>query len=185
MAELFAEVLGLPRVGIDDNFFDLGGHSLLATRLISRIRTALNVELAIRTLFEAPTVASLALRLVQGTVLRPPLCPQPRPEKLPLSFAQRRLWFIHQFEGPSATYNMPCALRLSGALDANALQVAIQDLLARHESLRTVFAETDGVSIQSILPVEAVSFALEIADVTNETLPQALERAAAYCFDLS
>ncbi|WP_269845336.1 AMP-binding protein, partial [Mycetohabitans endofungorum] len=185
LAELFAEVLGLPRVGIDDSFFDLGGHSLLAMRLVSRLRTTLGVEIAVRTLFETSTVAGLAQRLGQGAAVRPPLCPQPRSEKLPLSFAQRRLWFIHQFEGPSATYNIPLPLRLSGALDTDALQAALNDLLARHESLRTVFAETDGVAAQDILTVEAASCTLEIIDVTDETLPQALERAAAYCFDLS
>ncbi|MCG1056113.1 amino acid adenylation domain-containing protein, partial [Mycetohabitans sp. B5] len=186
LAELFAEVLGLPRVGVDDNFFDLGGHSLLATRLISRIRTTFNLELAIRTLFEVPTVARLAQRLAQEcTTARPSLRPLQRPNVLPLSFAQRRLWFIHKFEGPSATYNIPLPLRLSGALNIDALQAALNDLLARHESLRTVFAETDGVAAQNILPVESASCTLEIANVANDMLPQALERAAAYCFDLS
>ncbi|WP_233203452.1 condensation domain-containing protein, partial [Mycetohabitans endofungorum] len=185
LAELFAEVLGLPRVGIDDSFFDLGGHSLLATRLMSRIRTALNVELAIRTLFEAPTVAGLVPRLAQGTTARPPLLPQPRPGTLPLSFAQRRMWFIQQYEGVSATYNMPFALRLSGVLDKRALQAALQDILVRHESLRTVFIEIDGMPAQRILAAKDASFVLETVEVSTQALPFALSEAAMHTFDLS
>ncbi len=185
LASLFADVLGLNKVSIDDNFFDLGGHSLLATRLISRIRAALGVEIAIRTLFEAPTVADLAQHLTHSAAARLPLCSQPRPDTLPLSFAQRRLWFTHQFEGPSATYNMPLPLRLFGTLDTAALQAAMQDLLARHESLRTVFMDADGVAAQHILTLEAASFTLETVAVTTDTLPQMLAQAAVHCFDLS
>lgn len=185
LAALFAEVLGLDKVGIDDNFFDLGGHSLLAARLISRIRAALGIEVAIRTLFEAPTVTDLAHRLTHSTVARPPLCPQTRPETLPLSFAQRRLWFTHQFEGPSATYNMPLSLRLFGALDTDALHAAILDLLTRHESLRTIFIDTHGVAEQRILAAEDTSFRLETIEVTADTLPSMLAQAAVHRFDLS
>ncbi|MEJ2767903.1 non-ribosomal peptide synthase/polyketide synthase [Mycetohabitans sp. B46] len=185
LADLFAEVLDLDTVGIDDNFFDLGGHSLLAMRLISRIRTALDIDIAIRTLFEAPTVASLAQRLTPNALTRPPLRPQPRPATLPLSFAQRRLWFTHQFEGPSATYNMPLPLRLFGTVDTHALQAALNDLLARHESLRTVFQEINGVATQQIIAVEAASLTLETVQVTAETLSQRLAQAAVHSFDLS
>ncbi|KAG0164663.1 NRPS protein [Apophysomyces sp. BC1015] len=184
LADLFAEVLGLPRIGIDDSFFDLGGHSLLAMRLVSRIRTLLGIELPIRVLFEAPTVAGLAQRFTQGTAVRPPLRPQQRPEPLPLSFAQRRLWFIQQLNGPSATYNIPFALRLSGVLNAGALQSAFRDLLARHESLRTGFTEVDGVPAQRISSVDDTCFSLETVAVTEQTLPHALNQAAAHPFDL-
>ena len=121
LCALFAETLGVPRVGIDDNFFELGGQSLLATRLVSRVRATLELELPIRALFEAPSVAELATRLREGQEVRARLVRQPRPERLPLSYAQQRLWFIDQLEGTSTEYNMPEALRLQGELDQEAL----------------------------------------------------------------
>ena len=121
MCEVFAQVLGLDRVGVEDSFFDLGGHSVLATRLISRIRVVLGVELPVRSVFECPTPASLAGVLDGAEAARTALVPVPRPERLPLSFAQRRLWFLEQFHGPGTVYNLPQAWRLTGRLDAGAL----------------------------------------------------------------
>nr|WP_271220665.1 non-ribosomal peptide synthetase [Streptosporangium carneum] len=183
---LFAEVLGVAGVGIDDGFFDLGGHSLLATRLAGRVRSVLGVEMAIRQVFETPTVAGLAAALSGGGQSRAGVrAVTPRPERVPLSFAQRRLWFLHRLEGPSATYNVPVALRLSGVLDAEALRAALGDVVARHESLRTVFAEDEAGPYQRVLPVEAARPVLETATCDEAELEAALGRAARYAFDLS
>ncbi|HEU0078085.1 MAG TPA: condensation domain-containing protein, partial [Longimicrobiaceae bacterium] len=157
LAEIWAEVLRLERVGVEDSFFALGGHSLVATRVISRAREAFRIELPLRALFEAQTVAALAGRVdaLQGLgaqVDAPPIVPVPRDGELPLSFAQQRLWFIDQLEPGSATYNMPFPLRLRGALDVGALEGALSELVRRHESLRTVFATVDGEPVQVIQP---------------------------------
>ncbi|TKS95592.1 non-ribosomal peptide synthetase, partial [Streptomyces galbus] len=183
VCDLFAQVLGLPWVGVDDDFFELGGHSLLATRLIARIRAAFSVEIGLRTLFEARTAAAVAARLDTAGPARLALTRQQLPDEVPLSFAQRRLWFLHKMEGPSATYNIPLVVRLSGVVDRGALRAALGDVVARHESLRTVFPESDGSPYQRVL--DGVSVPLPVRDVLEGELPQVLGSAARYAFDLA
>ena len=179
-------MLGVERVGVDDNFFERGGHSLLATRLISRIRATLNVEVAIRSLFEAPSVEALAQRLSsEAAASRPPLVAMPRPAEIALSYAQRRLWFLERLEGISGTYVIPLAVRLQGTLDRTALEEALGDLVERHESLRTVFPDRLGVPRQEILSPLSARPRLEIGSVDEASLPAALTAAAGRGFDLS
>ncbi|CAM5329464.1 D-alanine--D-alanyl carrier protein ligase [Streptomyces abikoensis] len=186
LATLFAEVLGLERAGIDDDFFALGGHSLLATRLVSRIRTALGAEIPVRAVFDGPTVAQLAGHLAGGAARRPALrAAEPRPERVPLSSAQRRLWFVDRFEGPSATYNLPLVLRLTGRLDPAALRAALQDVVARHEALRTLIREDEhGVPYQLVVPAgeAAVPLLALDADAQGE---DAVAAAVAHAFDIA
>ncbi|GHH42466.1 non-ribosomal peptide synthetase [Streptomyces umbrinus] len=185
LAGLFADVLGLPVPGIDDSFFELGGHSLLVTGLVGRIRSALGVELPLRDVFEAPTVAALAGCLTRAPeARRPELRPVERPAETPLSYAQRRLWFLRHLEGPSATYNVSWAVRLTGALDLPALRAALHDVVARHESLRTVFPAHDGVPRQHVLDPADVRLAVPVTNTADPDLREALRRAAAHEFDL-
>ncbi|MEU5263750.1 amino acid adenylation domain-containing protein [Amycolatopsis sp. NPDC021455] len=180
---LYAELLGVGRVGIDDGFFDLGGHSLLATRLISRVRTALGAELGIRDLFQHPTVAGLAARIDHGRPVRPALRPRPAPDRIPLSHAQQRLWFLNQLHGRDAGYAVVCALRLTGRLDREALAAALADVTGRHEALRTIFPEVDGSPCQQILGVADVP--LTVRAVAEADLGDALAEASAATFDLT
>ncbi|MGW2515239.1 amino acid adenylation domain-containing protein, partial [Streptomyces scopuliridis] len=150
LCALFAEVLGVAHVGIDDDFFELGGHSLLATALAGRIRSTLRAEVTVRQLFDTPTPAGIAGALDPDRAARPPLLPRSRPDRIPLSYAQQRLWFLHQLDGPSPTYNIPTALRLTGTVDVAALDAALQDLVARHESLRTVIGTDDDGPFQMV-----------------------------------
>ncbi|PXY31981.1 non-ribosomal peptide synthetase [Prauserella muralis] len=178
---LFAELLDVPGVGIDDNFFDLGGHSLLATRLVSRARSALGAELAIRDLFEAPTVAELAGRA--GTPARPALVAADRPAELPASPAQQRLWVIQNMEHTSAAYNFPLVVRLRGSLDTEAWRRALGDVVARHEALRTVFTEHDGVPWQRV--VAAAAPEVQVVSARETELPGLVRAAVNRPFDLA
>ncbi|UYQ65424.1 non-ribosomal peptide synthetase [Streptomyces peucetius] len=189
LCALFAEVLGLPedRVGIDSDFFELGGHSLLATRLVSRARTALDAELAIRDLFEAPTVAELVERAARsGGAARPALTAGERPDELPLSHAQQRLWVVQQIECTSAAYNFPLVMRLRGTLDTEAWTAALADVTARHEALRTVFSTSpDGEVFQRVLPAEQARPVVERVRAAEEELPAVIDAAVGRPFDLA
>ncbi|MFD7257552.1 amino acid adenylation domain-containing protein [Streptomyces sp. NPDC059874] len=182
---LFAEVLSLPAVGVDDDFFHFGGHSLLATRLVSRVRSVFGVELAVRTVFEAPTVAALAPLLSQADAARPAVRPVDRPAAVPLSYAQRRLWFLDRLENGSAGYHLPYALHLRGALDRVALEEALADVVARHESLRTRFPEEAGLPHQEVLDPAHARPELATVELGADELDAALAAAAARPFDLA
>src|SRR5262249_26966481 len=154
---IWAEVLGLERVGADGHFFELGGHSLLATRVMSCLRGAFGVELSLRELFEAPTLAGLAAwveaaRRTGTETPAPPFAPVPRQGPLPLSFAQQRLWFIDQLEPGSPVYNIPFLLRIEGPLAAPVLALCLGEVVRCHEALRTVFAVHDSEPVQVIQP---------------------------------
>ncbi|WP_097972572.1 non-ribosomal peptide synthetase [Streptomyces sp. gb14] len=167
IAHLFAAILEREHVGADDDFFALGGHSLLATRLASRIRAALNVTLSVRDVFEAPTVSALARRVHHAGRAPEPLRPRPRPGTLPLSPAQRRLWFLQQLHGVGSDYAIPFAARLTGPLDVPALRAAVLDVMTRHESLRTVFPATDGQPRQHIVDVSELPEPLTVTEATG------------------
>ncbi|WP_261763840.1 non-ribosomal peptide synthetase [Pseudonocardia asaccharolytica] len=182
LCALYAELLGVERIGLDDDFFALGGHSLLATRLVSRARAALAAELSLRDLFEAPTPAELAGRLVSGAV-RPPLVSAPRPQHPPLSSAQRRLWLLDRLEEGSTAYHFPLVLRLRGELDVVALAAALGDVAARHEVLRTVIGERDGEPYQRVLPPSRPHVAVRA--VEPDAVAEAVATELARPFDLA
>ncbi|ORB12614.1 non-ribosomal peptide synthetase, partial [Mycobacterium noviomagense] len=188
LAGIFAQVLGVERVGVDDSFFDLGGDSLSAMRLVAAINTGLDTNLAVRTVFEAPTVARLAPRIGAGAGRLAPLTPVERPAVVPLSFAQQRLWFIDQLQGPSPIHTMAVALQLRGRLDAAALGQALADVVARHESLRTLFAAVDGIPQQVIIPAEQAEFGWDVVDASgwsSDRLQQGIDTAVRHSFDLA
>ncbi|MBP2368860.1 non-ribosomal peptide synthetase [Pseudonocardia parietis] len=180
---LFAQVLELPRVGPEDDFFDLGGHSLLATRLLSRARTALGADLVLRDLFAAPTPELLAARAGAATPStgRPELVARPdRGDLLPLSAAQARLWLVSR-EGGGAAYHFPLVLRLRGALDIDALAAALDDVVARHEALRTVIVEPG--PRQRVLPAPRVPFT--VVDTEEAQVPDLVAAELERPFDLA
>lgn len=183
LCQLFAEVFGLPAVGIDDSFFDLGGHSLLASNLVIRIRNRLGVELGIGQVFDTPTVAGLAGRLKVGRQSRLPLVKARRSGDVPLSYAQQRLWFLYRLEGPGPAYNIPLAARLAGRLNIEALAAALNDVISRHEALRTIFLERAGSPYQAVLPEFRLE--LEVVDSSEAQLAAALAAAARYGFELA
>ncbi|SOD67883.1 amino acid adenylation domain-containing protein, partial [Streptomyces zhaozhouensis] len=182
---LYADILNIPHITIDDDFFHLGGHSLLATRLVSRIRTTLGTELPIRQLFQTPTIAQLSTTLDQAETARAPLTPRERPDRIPLSHAQQRLWFLHQLEGPTPTYNMPGKLWLTGELNHHALTAALNDVVARHETLRTRYAHDDRGAHQVIVPAAEATVVVPVIEVDEGDLPARVERAAHHPFDLT
>ncbi|HKH61041.1 MAG TPA: amino acid adenylation domain-containing protein [Flavitalea sp.] len=189
LANIWQELLSIERVGIHDNFFELGGHSLLATRTISAVRKQLYVELFIKDLFVYPTIAQLAAHIgIQSKgLLLPPLESQQRPEHIPLSFSQERLWFIDRLEG-SIQYHMPAQLRLKGTLDVDALKYALRNVVNRHEVLRTVMLEDNGVAYQHVMPKDGLKLSVIDGSVYKddaEWLRKLINRFVYDPFDLS
>ena len=190
---IFAEVLKVHRVGRDENFFSAGGHSLLATQVMLRLRRAFGMDLPLRTLFEAPTVIELARRVRDGrggSATDKAYIPRAQREtKLPLSYAQERLWFLDQLEPGNAAYNMPFGLHLLGELKEDALRRSLQEIVARHEVLRTTFPSVDGHPEQAI--TAELKLRLDVVDLTSfqdsqrdAAAKQIAEAEAAAKFDL-
>ncbi|MGH7360617.1 MAG: condensation domain-containing protein, partial [Candidatus Methylomirabilales bacterium] len=177
LAGIWAEVLRVERVGRQDNFFALGGHSLRAIQVVARVRDTLGVELPVRSVFESPALAELGAAIEvarqEQPLPLPPIEPLSREGALRLSFAQERLWFLEQLEGPSATYNIPVALRLEGPLAVGALERSLKEMVGRHEGLRTTFPTVEGVAVQVIAAEPAVR--LPVVDL--EGLSAAAQRA--------
>ena len=179
LAGIMADVLGLKQVGIDDNFFELGGHSLLGIKLQSRIRNTYQIELPLVKIFESPTVAQLAqlieiTRLAEQGIEVPPIVPLSRDQELPLSFAQQRLWFLDQLEPDSPFYNIPGGLRLTGKLRVEALEASLNQLVQRHEVLRTRFKSVQGKPQPEILP--GLALTIHKIDLTPSSAEQQAEQ---------
>ncbi|HEV3287888.1 MAG TPA: condensation domain-containing protein, partial [Streptosporangiaceae bacterium] len=182
---LFAEVLGVGRAGPDDSFFDLGGDSLLGMRLIARLRAVLETGVTIGDLFAGPTPAALARLVSAGSAGRPVLVPRSRDELVPLSSGQQRMWFLNRLESGAGIYNIPVAVRLAGDLDVPGLEAALGDVAARHESLRTVYPDSDGIPHQDIRPGAGAVPPLEVRDSTEADLAGVVAAIARAGFDLS
>ena len=195
LAGIWAEILGIEKVGIDNNFFELGGHSLIATRVISQIRQVFKVELQLRSLFEKPTIAGLAQEIEKAIksdsgISTTTIEKVSRTEKLPLSFAQQRLWFLSQLEPDSPLYNIPAAVRLRGKLNLEALKQSFNQIITRHETLRTNFQTQGGETLAVISPVDF--FTIPLLDLsclpTSEKptqIQQQIEIEARQPFDIS
>ncbi len=171
LAALWAEVLDVEKMSIEDNFFDSGGHSLLATQLMSRLRDAFSIELPLRYLFKSPTVASLAETIKNFRVEHSPAPPVQiieRSDNLPLSFAQERTWFLSQLEGGNAAYNLPAAVRLTGSLSLPALEHSLNEIVQRHETLRTIFTNIHGTPVAQIVDYNYHIPVIDLQDASPE-----------------
>lgn len=193
MAQLWGDVLGLAQVGIYDDFFEAGGHSLSATQIISRVRATFNIDVPLRTIFESPTIAGFSDEIdemrqaAQGTISTT-IVPVDRSEILPQSHAQERLWFLAQWEEGGATYNMPTALRLHGTLEIPVLEASLQQLVRRHESLRTTFTTIDGQPVQVLndptLQLQYIDLTMVPPAEREAEAKARLASEAQHCFDL-
>jgi amino acid adenylation domain-containing protein len=194
VAEIWANLLGLPKISLHDNFFELGGHSLLATRVMVRVRKATGVELPLRALFENPTVAKLATYIdsaaPESTDSLPRILPVSRDRELPLSFSQQRLWFLEQLKPGDPVYHSFQALLIAGPLDVSALELSLNEIIRRHEVLHTVFDTVGGRPVQRVAPFTPISLrSLNFSDVPQDERSSTLKQLAAderqHPFDLS
>ncbi|EON34683.1 Non-ribosomal peptide synthetase modules-related protein [Gordonia terrae C-6] len=187
VAGVFADVLSVgAAVGADDDFFDLGGNSLAATRVVARIGAALDTTIPVAMLFEASTVTRLAARAEShADTGRVGLVAHTRPERVPLSYAQQRMWFLNRIEPESPAYSIPIVVRLSGSLDVDALHRAIGDVVDRHEILRTVYPFAEGEPAQVILPAEADVVPMEVTRLAEHEVDQAISDLIGTPFDLT
>ncbi|MEU1527829.1 amino acid adenylation domain-containing protein, partial [Nocardia rhamnosiphila] len=187
VAGVFAEVLGVRRVGADDDFFALGGNSLIATQVAARLGAALDTQVPVRLLFEASTVTALAAaaETAAGRGNLPVLAPRERPERVPLSLAQQRMWFLNRFDRDSVAYNIPMAIRLSGDLDVDALRAAVADVVGRHEVLRTIYPETDSGPVQLVLPAGDAAPRLQVRAVAADDVVAAVSELVSTGFDVT
>ncbi|WP_368681119.1 amino acid adenylation domain-containing protein [Rhodococcus opacus] len=185
---IFRDVLGLPELSVDTSFFELGGNSLMATQVVSRVNAALSVRIGVRDLFQSPSVSQLAVAAANTSPQpdpRPVLEARQRPDRVPLSVAQQRMWFLNQFDTASPAYNLPIALRLTGPLDRNALRAALDDVQERHEALRTVFPDTPDGPHQLIMPAVSVLAGDDPIDVDADSLTAAVTALGGAGFDLT
>ncbi|MFD4355425.1 amino acid adenylation domain-containing protein [Nocardia sp. NPDC058518] len=187
VADTFAELLGVPKIGLDDNFFALGGNSLIATRIAARLGAALDARIPVRMVFDAPTVAELATAVRTAATARGPRPgPRHRPERVPLSAAQRRMWFLNRYDPTSPAHNVPIALAVEGELDLAALQTALMDVVARHESLRTVYpTDADGEPYQDVRAVAAAYVPMRVAPIEPEQISDEVAAEITRGFDLT
>ncbi|WP_169814450.1 non-ribosomal peptide synthetase [Nocardia pseudovaccinii] len=187
IAETFGELLGVTRVGLDDNFFALGGNSLIATRIVARLGAALDTRIPVRTVFDAPAVADLAEAI--RTAAAPPgprPGPRERPSRIPLSAAQRRMWFLNRYDPASPAHNVPIVVEVRGDLDPELLRAAVPDLVARHESLRTVYpVDAAGDPYQEVLPAAEAVVPVVVSDIGAESAAEFAMRAGGHGFDLT
>ncbi|WP_080737257.1 non-ribosomal peptide synthetase [Rhodococcus fascians] len=187
VAAVFAEILDIDRVGADDSFFELGGDSLSATRVIARVNAEFGTAIGVRTIFETPTVSGLANAVGTADTRshRPALVAVQRPEHIPLSLAQQRMWFINRFDTSSAAYNVPLVVKLTGQLDTAALAAAVFDVLERHESLRTTFPEGPQFPVQLVHPAGDVAPTVEPERIDAGVLTHRVALLAGRGFDVT
>ncbi|MBF6354171.1 amino acid adenylation domain-containing protein [Nocardia higoensis] len=187
VAAVFGDVLDIDRaVGADDDFFELGGNSLIATRVAARVGAALDTTVPVQMIFEAPTVARLAARVEShADVGRVALTAQRRPPRIPLSYAQQRMWFLNRFEPDSPAYSIPIVMRLRGRLDLEALRAAVGDVVARHEVLRTVYPHAGGEPAQVVLPASESAPSIPVVGITEAEVPEAVSAFVSQVFDVT